>query len=199
MNVDLYADPSCPFTWITYTWLTRAVGDDDALVVRPLSLAVVNADEDVPEPWSAHQAAALPVLRVVELVRRDHGDGPATALFGAAARRFHLDADHTFAGLAHALTEVGLDPALAEKAGDDDADIRASVDTAAWLVGERVGSPVVAFPDTGGAFWGPVLRTVPAEPAAVLAAVATLAATDGFAQVKASLGGDLDLASTATD
>lgn len=198
MLVHLYADPSCPFTWVTSRWLTEAVGPDDVLVVRPFALAIVNADGDVPEPYAGYQAAALPVLRTFEAVRATDGDAAVAAAYTAVGRRFHVEGTASFADLPAALEEAGVDPARAEEAaGDDGWDevLRAAIAEANGLVGEDVGSPVLAFPDLGRAFWGPVLRQAPtgADAARLLDAVRTLAATPGFAQVKAALGGDLTL------
>lgn len=196
MLVHLYADPSCPFTWVTSRWLTAAVGPGDALVVRPLSLALVNEGGDVPEPYAGYQAAALPVLRTFEAVRDAGGDDAVAELYAAVGRPFHVDGTASF-DVPAALAEVGLDPGLAE-AGEDatrDEGLRTAIAVANALVGEEVGSPVVALPDEGVAFWGPILREAPTGPAAaeLLAAVATLARTPGFGQVKRALGGDLVL------
>ncbi|MCU1497187.1 MAG: hypothetical protein JWM47_1140 [Acidimicrobiales bacterium] len=197
MLIHLHADPSCPFTWITSRWLEAAVGPDDELVIRPLPLAIVNEAEDVPEPYASQQRAGLGVLRVMEAARAEQGDVAVAALYAAVGRRFHDEGRGSFDDLPEALAEAGLDPSLAEVATDAGWDplLRESIEEAAALVGEPAGSPVLAFPREGRAFWGPVLRRAPkgAEARALLAAVATLAATPGFGQLKAALGGDLEL------
>jgi len=195
--VELYADPSCPFTWITASWLRGVKSDDLRFSIRPLSLAIINAGEDVPEQYARMHRAALPVLRVIDTLRTEVGEDAGTALYFAAASTFHGSEASEFGDVATHLSDLGLDPALAAAAEDQsiDASLSEQVDAAFALVGERCGSPVLGFPELGRGLWGPVLRRVPtgAEAAELLAALETLAGLDGFSQVKAALDGDLEL------
>jgi len=194
VEIELFADPSCPFTWVVARWLVAATGQTgDHLVVRPLSLGVLNADDDsVPEPYASHQRAAVGALRAMEAVREASGDDVATAFFMESARRFHLDDDTGFDRLADALQAAGA-PASALAAVDDssfDASLTAGLDAAAAALGEPSGSPVVSLPSLGRAFWGPILQAVPGpeDAARMLAAVTTLASIAEFGQMKGTTG-----------
>ena len=195
-DVELYADPSCPFSWIAASWL-RGIEGDVSLAIRPLPLAIVNEDEDVPEQYARTQRAALPLQRVQDVVRTEVGEDAGTAFYFAAASAFHGGGEGEFGDVSKHLADLGLDPALAAAAEDESIDerLRAQIEQAAMLVGEPCGSPVLAFPELGRALWGPVLRKAPtgAEAAELLSALQTVAGVDGFAQVKVALGGDLEL------
>ncbi|MDY7105608.1 MAG: hypothetical protein S0880_30870 [Actinomycetota bacterium] len=199
MEIHLHADPSCPFTWVVASWLrqaTAATGDE--LVVRPLSLGVVNeGNDDVPEVYARAHRSARRALRVMEAVRTSAGDDVATRLFFELAGRFHRDGDDTFAGIADALAAVGA-PAEALAAADDpaaDAPLVEGVELAGRLIDDSPGSPIVSFPEQGRAFWGPILQSVPDRDTSVelLGAVATLARIPAFGQVKGPIG-DLEVA-----
>lgn len=195
-DVELYADPSCPFTWITASWL-RGLDGEVSLTIRPLPLAIVNEDEDVPEQYARTQRAALPLQRVQDVVRTEVGEDAGTAFYVAVASTFHGSGEGQFGDPGKHLADLGLDPGFAAAAEDESIDerLRAQVEHAFTLVGERCGSPVLAFPELGRALWGPVLRRVPTgtDASELLGALRTLAGVDGFAQVKTALGGDLEL------
>jgi mycothiol-dependent nitroreductase-like protein len=92
-----------------------------------------------------------------------------------------------------ALTEVGLDPALADAAGSDvwDDALRASHDAGMKPVGLDVGTPVIHAPGPAGepvAFFGPVVTPAPKGEAAGLLwdGVLLVGATQGFYELKRS-------------
>ncbi len=90
------------------------------------------------------------------------------------------------------LTQLNLDPALAEALDDTrhDAVIEAETEEALDLSGRDVGTPILAFdPPTGQAFFGPVISRLPSPEEAVPLwdAVMTLTGHPGFAELKRSL------------
>jgi len=190
MSLELFVDPSCPFTWRTAQWAvaaSRATGRE--LVLRPLSLAIVNeGNADVPAEYAERHQAGRRVLRVLERVRATDGDAAALGLYLAAGRRCHEEGDTRFAGLADALAEAGLGAAALDAADDPEADkpLLVALDEARALLDEAPGSPVLSFPAHGRGFWGPILGAVPSEGdgVAMLEALDGLAAVPAFAQVK---------------
>ena len=199
MIIDLHADPSCPFTWMTARWLSAATeARGDEWVVRPLSLDLLNADnDDVPEEYAVQHAASRRVLRVIEATRELGGDQAATRVYVEAGRRFHLEGDVGFDRLAAAVQDAGVDVAVLSAADDESYDDRlaAGLDEVRKLMDGDSGSPVVAIETEAGrrAFWGPIVTSVTRDPAAVLDALVTLAQEPGFSQVKGPMG-DLEVA-----
>ncbi len=58
-TIEFFFDPACPWTWMTSRWLvdaTAQTGHD--IRWRNLSLAVINADREIPEKYRAAVAAA---------------------------------------------------------------------------------------------------------------------------------------------
>lgn len=199
MKLQLFVDPSCPFTWVTASWLRSAAPALDATyILRPLSLAIVNADNpDVPEQYRQQQIAGRRVLRVMEAARRQAGDAAADRVYVEAGARFHRDGDATFAGLADAVAAAGVPADVIAAADDDEFDaplVEALAEVRGYLDGDAA-SPVLHFEEHERAFWGPVLGEAPRGEAAgdLLAALETLARTPRFAQLKAPLGGDVTI------
>jgi hypothetical protein len=93
-----------------------------------------------------------------------------------------------------ALTEVGLDPALADAATSDawDDALRASHDAGMKPVGTDVGTPVIHAPGPNGddmvAFFGPVVTPAPKGDAAgkLWDGVMLVSGTPGFFELKRS-------------
>jgi hypothetical protein len=195
VEIVLYADPSCPFTWNVARWLVDTVeGSEDQLTLRSLSLGIVNeGNAEVPAEYAAQQVAARRVLRVVEAARAAAGDGAALQLYLEAASRFHREGDTRFTRLDEAVEAAGLPPSVLDAADDARADdaLRAAIDEAREVLGGDAASPVVLFPELERGFWGPVLTDVPADGRAFLDAVVTLASTPSFSQIKAPMRGAL--------
>lgn len=162
--VDFWFDPLCPWAWMTSRWMTEVE------TVRPvdvrwhvMSLAVLNEDKDLPGDYRRTMGEAWGPVRVVTAARAAHGDGVVKPLYDAIGTRLHPGGrgDERRAVLAEALEEVGL-PADLLAAADDDAHdeaLRASHQRAIDMVGDEVGTPVVAF--DGAAFFGPVVTPAP--------------------------------------
>src|SRR5690606_24281220 len=105
-------------------------------------------------------------LRVMEAIRAEHGDEPIRSWYWQCATRIHHDEEEEL-DLVAALSKVGLDTALAAAADDErwDATIRSHMDDALALVGDQVGTPILAF-DTDGTtrgIFGPVITRVPQD------------------------------------
>ena len=185
---DFWFDPLCPFAWATSRWM------EEVERVRPvrvrwhvMSLAVLNEDLDVPDEYRESLARAWEPVRVVTAARELHGEHLVKPLYDALGRQFHVEGvDDLGTAITAALADVGLPADLADHATSTEFDalVRESHDAAARLVGDDVGTPVVAV--NGVAFFGPVITRIPrGEDAGRLWDGALLmAGTDGFFELK---------------
>lgn len=160
-HLDFWFDPGCPWTWITSRWISEVAEHRD-LEVRWRSFSLLIKNAPVPERFRARSEATHGALRVVEAVRAGYGEEAVGPLYSALGRRVHHLGDAELEGLAAALEEAGIDPALAERAADESLDepILASMDEAIRSAGEETGAPTLRF-GTGPAYFGPILSPAP--------------------------------------
>jgi 2-hydroxychromene-2-carboxylate isomerase len=206
VDVEFFLDPVCPWCWLTSRWVTNVQA------VRPytvdwrfISLEILNEAKERPPERQAVHMAGLQGLRVADQVRTEHGNDAVAAYYTALGTRIHVDrrrdelVGDTAGLVAEALTEAGLDPALAAHTDDrsHDAVLRDEVEVALSRAGPDVGTPILTFaPGQGkreGNFFGPVIAKAPRGEEAVKLweAVETLA-TSGVAELKRSLRGKPD-------
>ncbi|WP_019137603.1 DsbA family protein [Cellulomonas massiliensis] len=168
-TVDFWFDPACPWAWMTSRWIDEVAGVR-GLDVRwhVMSLSVLNEGRDLPQDYRALMDASWGPVRVLVAAARDHGDTVLKPLYDAMGTRRHPGRrTDTEAIVAEALAEVGLPAALADVAGTDEVDdlLRASHAEAMALVGDEVGTPVVAVDGVG--YFGPVVTPAPTGQAAL--------------------------------
>jgi 2-hydroxychromene-2-carboxylate isomerase len=199
-TVDMYFDPLCPWAWITSRWLLEVeqVRPVD-IRFRVMSLAVLNEGRDLPEEYQTWLERAWGPVRIAVAVQEKHDADAVRALYTALGERVHLRKEEIGGQLyADALTEAGLDPALAAAADEPawDEPLRASHATGMAPVGMDVGTPVVHVPGRDGAepvaFFGPVVTPTPRGEAAgkLWDGVLLVAATPGFYELKRSRQAD---------
>ena len=156
-----------------------------------MSLAVLNEGREVPEEYAELVAKAWGPVRVVIAAAQDHGDAVVGDLYTAIGTRIHPGGQDFESAVTGALDELGLPASLAEAATStrfDDA-LRASHAEGIGLVGEDVGTPVIAVPGPDGetvAFFGPVVTPAPKGEAAgrLWDGVLAVAGTPGFFELK---------------
>jgi len=168
-TVDFWFDPACPWAWMTSRWIDEVAEHRDVDVRwHVMSLSVLNEGRDLPESYRRLMDASWAPVRVIVAAARDHGDKVIKPLYDAMGTRRHPGRrTDTAAIVAEALEEVGLPADLAAVGDTDEVDdlLRASHAEAIALVGDDVGTPVVAVDGVG--YFGPVVTPAPTGQAAL--------------------------------
>ncbi|MGA8046606.1 MAG: disulfide bond formation protein DsbA [Dermatophilaceae bacterium] len=152
-----------------------------------MSLSVLNEGRDLPEDYRAMLDNGWGPVRVVIAAAKEHGRDVVKPLYDAMGERIHHQGMQDLtAVIEQALSEVGLPAELADAATGDsvDEELRASHARAMDLVGDDVGTPVIAVNDV--AFFGPVVTPAPKGEAAgrLWDGCVLVAGTDGFFELK---------------
>ncbi len=187
-RVRMWFDPTCPWAWMTSRWLGE-VADTRGFDVdwQVMSLAILNEGRDLPEEYLARMPRSMRLTRLVTAAREAGGDAAVKPLYDALGSRIHHDRrKDDDAIVAEALAEVGLDASLAEETDAHDETLHGTHRSAIDLVGDDVGTPVVAVDDV--AFFGPVVSPAPTgeEALRLFDGVVAAASIDGFFELKRS-------------
>ena len=186
--VDFWFDPACPWAWMTSRWMDEVTRLRDVEVRwHVMSLGVLNEGRDLPEDYRRVVDATWGPVRVLVAAARDHGDEVLKPLYDAMGTRRHPGGrTDTDAIVAESLAEVGLPASLADVAGTQEVDdlLRASHQRAMDLVGDEVGTPVVAIDGVG--FFGPVMTPAPRgeDAARLFDGLALVTSVPGFYELK---------------
>ncbi|QDG67370.1 DsbA family protein [Pseudarthrobacter sp. NIBRBAC000502772] len=189
-QADFWFDPLCPFAWITSRWIGEVEAVRDIKTVwHVMSLAVLNEGRELDAGYRELMDKAWGPVRVIIAAQEQHGDHVVKPLYDAMGTLIHLGGEKDYGVvISKALAECGLPAGLADVAATDafDTQLRASHEEGISLVGQDVGTPVVAF--NGTAFFGPVLTRIPrGEQAGQLwDATVTLASYPHFFEIKRS-------------
>ncbi|WP_347753893.1 DsbA family protein [Agrococcus sp. ProA11] len=185
-RVRMWFDPVCPWAWMTSRWLGE-VAEERAFDVdwQVMSLAVLNEGRELSANYESLMPRSMRMTRLVTAARAVGGDAVVKPLYDALGERIHhqgrKDDD---AIIAESLAEAGLDAALVEETDAHDATLRETHSTAIDLVGDEVGTPVIAVDDV--AFFGPVVTPAPTGAAALqlFDGIVAAASIDGFFELK---------------
>lgn len=180
---------------MTARWVVDVVQPERDLNItwQPISLLFKN---EPPEDSDYYRSSlhTHKLLRVFESVKASGGNDAAFAFYWECGRVIHHDSIHDWSDprvSAEALLQnVGLDVSHAAAFEDDswDAIIREKMDAGLALVGNDVGTPIIAFdaPDGRVGIFGPVISRAPQgeEGLKLWDAMATMATMDGFWELK---------------
>ncbi len=197
-TAEMWFDPTCPWAWMTSRWLIEAAEVRDLEITwSVMSLAVLNEGRDLSEGYQEAMGRAWAPVRVITAAAREHGPEVRRTLYDAMGTRIHDEGRGTEqiqAIIAEALAEAGLPADLARHADGDevatgrevDLEVRASHQRAIDLVGDDVGTPVIAV--NGVSFFGPVVTPAPKGEAAgqLWDGCVLVAGTPGFFELKRS-------------
>lgn len=164
-TVKFWFDPACPFAWITSRWIREVEQVRDITVdFHVISLGVLNEGKD--DPNDPETAKKWQGARVALAVRERHGVDTVADFYTAAGKRIHdagYGMDQYEEALSEALEEIGVSDAaeiLEASQGDTyDQGLRDSTAGALELVGDDVGTPIIAIGES--AFFGPVMTRIP--------------------------------------
>ena len=162
-KADFWFDPLCPFAWVTSRWIGEVETVRDIETEwHVMSLAVLNEGRDLEPAYRESMDNAWGMVRVIIAARENHGPQVIKPLYDAMGTLIHNQGEKDRSQvITKALAECGLPASLADAATTDayDPQLRASHEEGISLVGQDVGTPVVAF--NGTAFFGPVLTRIP--------------------------------------
>jgi hypothetical protein len=196
--VDFWFDPLCPWAWMTSRWMLE-VEKLRPVEVRwhVMSLAVLNENklDEIPEEYRDNMrpgGKSWGPVRVAIAAEQKFGNEVLGPLYTALGTRFHNRGEGaTPEAMAAALRDAGLPAELADHAnsGEYDTELRESHREGIDLVGQEVGTPVIAVPGADGgriAFFGPVVTPAPKGEAAAKLWDGTLmvASIPGFYEIK---------------
>ena len=197
LRVDVWFDPSCPWTWTTTRWLVEQVAPERPLDLRwhQMSLALLNEGNDVPAEYAEKIAAGRRTGRLLTAAVDRHGEQVLGALYTAVGERlFRQEREVDAEVAAEALAEAGLDADLVGALDDPrwDEAVRPSHEASQAAVGEPSGSPVVQL--EGRALFGPVITPLPRgqEALDVFEGLRLLAASPSFSELKRPRSGPPD-------
>ena len=152
---------------MTARWVVDEVAPVRDLHVEwePISLLFKNR----PDPGSDRYAGSVRthrLLRVMESVRTEYGNDGVFRAYWGFGTRIHHDMQLLDFDVGEVLAGCDLDPSHAAAYGDGswDTEIRARMDAGLDLVGQDVGTPIIAIEDGDGGrvgIFGPVITRVP--------------------------------------
>jgi 2-hydroxychromene-2-carboxylate isomerase len=187
-SLEIWLDPICPWAWLTSRWIVEVEKVRDVEVTwSVMSLAVLNEGRELSPEYLLMMDRSRGPVRVIVAAAREHGPTVIRALYDAMGSRIHPGGQKDYLQVvSEALQEVGLPADLLRFATSDQVDdrVRASHDRAMALVGDEVGTPVIAM--AGSGFFGPVVTPAPKGEAAgrLWDGWVLMAGTPGFFELK---------------
>lgn len=195
---------------MTARWVVDEVAPHRNLVIGWRSISLLFKNE--PEEGSDYYGPVKQThghLRVMEAIRAsaatpEQANRDVFALYWELGARIHHDKDRDLE-IADVLVSVGLDPAFADAEHDEQWDdaIRTAMDDGLSLVGNDVGTPIIAMTNSSGVrvgYFGPVINKVPTGEAALKMwdALTAMMDVDGFFELKKTRTGGIDFGDRPT-
>ena len=176
---------------MTARWVVEEVAErrDLSITWQPISLLFKNNPAET-SSYYQKSTTTHKMLRVMESVRSVDGNQALSSLYWEFASRIHHDKDLDF-DIADALSATELDRSHAKAADEEqwDSIIRERMAAGLELVGDDVGTPIIAWNSsdkTRIGIFGPVITRVPKGPDALKLwdAMVMLGDIDGFWELK---------------
>ena len=175
---------------MTARWVVDVVQPERDLNVtwQPISLLFKNEPEEGSD-YHTHTLLTHKLLRVFEAVNASEGNDAAFQFYWECGRQIHHDGNREVEPKQW-LENAGLSPEYATAFEDEswDAVIREKMDEGLALVGDDVGTPIIAFSDGDDriGIFGPVISHVPTgeEGLKLWDAMVTMSTMDGFWELK---------------
>ena len=166
--VDFWFDVYCPWCWLTSRWVLE-VERVRPITVRwhPMSLSVLNEGRDLARGYQALMDKAWLPARVFTAARVLHGEDVLGPLYTAIGTRVHPGGEKNYReAVAGGLADAGLPADLIRfgDTGEYDEPLRATHAEGMSLVGNDVGTPIVAVGGVG--YYGPIVTPTPKGEAA---------------------------------
>ena len=176
---------------MTARWVVDAVQPERDIDItwQPISLLFKN---EPPEDSEYYKPVVYThgLLRVFEAINAAEGNKAAGDFYWECGRFIHHD-QNLYADAAEILESAGMDTSYASAFDDAswDAVIREKMDAGLELVGQDVGTPIIAFEKADGdkvGIFGPVISHAPQgeEGLALWDAMVTMSTMDGFWELK---------------
>jgi protein-disulfide isomerase-like protein with CxxC motif len=189
--VDFWFDPICPWAWITSRWIKEVEQVRPITVTfRPMSLAYLNQDRELPADYRERMDASWGPARVAMAVGDRCGDDETARFYTEYGTLIHNRKQEARdrATVESALKAAGLPLELADALDSTDYDeaLRKSHRAGMDQVGDDVGTPVISV--EGVAFFGPVVTPIPRGEAAgrLWDGVRLVSGVPGFYELKRS-------------
>jgi 2-hydroxychromene-2-carboxylate isomerase len=169
-DLEFYFSPVCPWAWRTALWAREVAAQRPVNIHWKLfSLAVVNQGKESGAAAEGH-AFGYKAERLLVAARRRGGNAGVERLYMAIGDALHgRREERSDALLTGALAAAGLPAELLAESQSDasvEEELLAEHKQAAEELG-AFGVPTLRFPDSGIAFFGPVVDPVPTGAAAV--------------------------------
>lgn len=187
-KITMWFDPVCPWAWLTSCWLDEVAKHRELDITwSVMSLSVLNEGRDLPENYREMMDASWGPARVSTRVALEHDSATVRAFYRELGRSLHHESRRDMDALIkEALETCSLPAEYADIASTDTVDqqMRASTQAALDLVGDDVGTPVIAVGDV--AFFGPVITPMPTGDDAVrlFDGIVMAASVPGFYELK---------------
>ena len=176
---------------MTARWVVDVVKPERDLNVtwQPISLLFKNEPPEDSEYYGPVMYTHK-LLRVFEAINAKDGNEAAGNFYWTAGTMIHHD-EKLYAPVEEILEAAGMDASFASAFEDEswDSVIREKMDVGLGLVGQDVGTPIIAFEKDDGeqvGIFGPVISRAPTgdEGLALWDAMVTMSTMDGFWELK---------------
>ena len=188
-QLTYYFDPGCPWTWATTLWLDH-VAERHAIQVRwrTFSVALLHDESTEGEPHDPTLAAVRQALRLLASLGAAGDEVRTRAAYLEFGRRFHVEREQSGAELVRSVAEAAGAGDHREALDDErwDEQVAKSTQEALDLVGNDVGSPIIAMDEPAVGIFGPILSPAPsgAEADDLLDLVVAAARTPALFELK---------------